>query len=59
MTSTNALSAPNNFQKTMFLLVGVVVPPLLLFVDVIVPILYSAKFMPASSFVVIFVGIEV
>jgi O-antigen/teichoic acid export membrane protein len=53
------LERANNFQKTMFLLVGVVVPPLLLFVDVIVPILYSAKFMPASSFVVIFVGIEV
>jgi PST family polysaccharide transporter len=49
----------NDYQKTLCLLVGVVLPPLLLFPDVVVRLLYSAEFAPAANFVFLFVLVEI
>jgi len=49
----------SDFQKTLCLLTAVVLPPLLLFPDIAVRLLYSADFVPAARFVFLFVLVEV
>jgi enterobacterial common antigen flippase len=49
----------NDYQKTLCLLIGVVLPPLLLFADVVVRLLYSAEFAAAAQFVFLFVLVEI
>jgi O-antigen/teichoic acid export membrane protein len=58
-TFAERIERANQFQKTLFLLVGVVVPPVVLLSGTVVRILYSAEFMPGAPFVVLFVGVEV
>jgi O-antigen/teichoic acid export membrane protein len=48
----------DNFQKTLFLLVGIVVPPLVLLSQIALVVLYSPRFAPAAPFVVVFVATE-
>ena len=47
------------FQKTFCILTGIVLPPLLLFPDVAVRLLYSPAFLPGARFVFIFVLVEI
>jgi O-antigen/teichoic acid export membrane protein len=49
----------NRYQLTLCLLGGVAVPPLLLFPDLVVHILYSSAFLPGAPFVVLFVLAEI
>jgi PST family polysaccharide transporter len=49
----------NEFQRTYGLLFAVVLPPLLLFADVALRILYAPAFLPGSAFVAFFVAAEV
>jgi antigen flippase len=49
----------NRFQITFCLLAGLAVPPLLLFPDVAVYLLYSSAFAPGAAFVMIFVLSEI
>jgi O-antigen/teichoic acid export membrane protein len=49
----------NNFQKTLFLLVGIVVPPLVLLSQLAIVVLYSPRFLPAAPYVVLFVTVEI
>ncbi|MEO8483476.1 MAG: hypothetical protein ABI634_14785 [Acidobacteriota bacterium] len=49
----------NEFQRVTALLFVLTLPPLLLFADVAVRILYSGKFVGASAFVALFVAAEV
>ncbi|MGH7592325.1 MAG: hypothetical protein ACRELE_00495 [Gemmatimonadales bacterium] len=49
----------NGFQRTTVLLFVIVLPPLLLFADVALRLLYSGRFVGASSFVALFVAAEV
>lgn len=49
----------DDFQKTLFMLVGVLVPPLILFSQLAVTVLYSRGFAPAAPYVVLFVGVEI
>ena len=49
----------NEYQKTLGFLIGVVVPPLLLFPDLAVRALYSSDFLPGAQFVFLFVLVEV
>jgi PST family polysaccharide transporter len=49
----------SDFQKTLCLLCGAVVPPLLLFPDLAVRLLYSSRFLPGARFVVLFVLVEI
>ncbi len=53
------LQRATEFQKTLFLFVGGVVPPLVLFSGLAIRILYSAEFTPGASFVALFVTVEV
>jgi O-antigen/teichoic acid export membrane protein len=48
-----------DYQKTLCFLIGVVLPPLLLFPDLAVRVLYSAEFLPGAQFVVLFVVAEI
>jgi O-antigen/teichoic acid export membrane protein len=48
----------DSFQKTLFLLVGIVVPPLVLLSQLALVVLYSPRFAPAAPFVVVFVTVE-
>jgi O-antigen/teichoic acid export membrane protein len=48
-----------NYQKTLCFLIGVVLPPLLLFPDLAVRVLYSAEFLPGAQFVFLFVVAEI
>jgi enterobacterial common antigen flippase len=49
----------DSYQITLCLLAGVAVPPLLLFPDLVVYLLYSSAFAPGAAFVLIFVLAEV
>jgi hypothetical protein len=49
----------NDYQKTLCLLVGLVLPPLLLFPDIAVRALYSAEFGAAAQVVFLFVLVEI
>ena len=49
----------NQYQITFCLLAGLFVPPLLLFPDLVVYLLYSSDFAPGATFVMLFVLIEV
>ncbi len=49
----------NEFQRTTVLLFVIALPPLLLFCDIAVRVLYSGRFIGAASFVALFVGAEV
>ena len=49
----------NNFQSIFCLLAGIAVPPLLLFPDIAVRLLYSASFLPAAAVLAVFVGGEI
>jgi O-antigen/teichoic acid export membrane protein len=49
----------DDFQKTLFMLVGVLVPPLILFSELVLILLYSRGFAPAAPYVVLFVGVEI
>lgn len=49
----------NDFQMLFCLLAGLAVPPLLLFPDLAVRVLYAPSFSPGAAFVLIFVGSEV
>jgi enterobacterial common antigen flippase len=49
----------SDFQKTLCLLTAVVLPPLLLFPDLAVRLLYSSEFLPGASFVFLFVLVEI
>ncbi len=49
----------NHFQLTFCLLAGLFVPPLLLFPDIVVQLLYSSAFLPGAAFVIVFVLAEV
>lgn len=53
------LERANEFQKTLFLLVGVVVPPVLLLAGIAIRLLYSTQFLPGARFVAFFVGVEI
>jgi len=48
-----------DFQKTLCFLTGVVLPPLLLFPDVAVRLLYSSQFLPGARSVFLFVLVEI
>lgn len=58
-TFEERLERANNFQKTLFLLVGIVVPPLVLMSQLAISVLYSPRFMPAAPFVALFVTVEI
>jgi O-antigen/teichoic acid export membrane protein len=49
----------NEFQKTLFFLVGIGVPPIIVLGETALVVLYSAKFAPAAPYVVWFVATEV
>ncbi len=49
----------NRFERTFCLLTGLAVPPILLFPDLAVRILFSSEFAPGSTFLLIFVMAEV
>jgi O-antigen/teichoic acid export membrane protein len=49
----------SDFQKTLCLLTGAVLPPLLLFPDIAVRLLYSSAFLPGARFVFLFVLVEI
>jgi O-antigen/teichoic acid export membrane protein len=49
----------NEFQKTLFFLVGIGVPPIIVLGETALIVLYSAKFAPAAPYVVWFVATEV
>jgi hypothetical protein len=49
----------SDFQKALCFLTGVVLPPLLLFPDVAVRLLYSSEFLPGARFVFLFVLVEI
>lgn len=49
----------NRFQITFCFLVGMVVPPVLLFPDLLVRLLYSSAFSPGARFAMVFVVTEV
>ena len=49
----------NNFQAMLCLIAGLVLPPLLLFPDLAIYILYSSAFSPGATFVVVFVLTEI
>jgi len=49
----------NEFQRTTVLLFVIALPPLLLFSDVALRVLYSGRFVAASSFVALFIAAEV
>lgn len=48
----------DNFETTLALIAGLAVPPLLLFPDLFVHLLYSAAFLPGAAFVALFVLAE-
>lgn len=49
----------SDFQKTLCFLTGIALPPLLLFPDLAVRLLYSAEFLPGAAFVFLFVLAEI
>ncbi len=49
----------NRFQTTFCFLAGVVVPPVLLFPELVVRLLYSSAFLPGAAFAMVFVVTEV
>ena len=49
----------NGFETTLCLIAGLVLPPLLLFPDLFVHLLYSSAFLPGAAFVMLFVLVEV
>ncbi len=49
----------DNFQMLFCLLAGLSLPPLLLFPDIAIRLLYASSFAPGAAFVLLFVGIEV
>jgi antigen flippase len=59
VTPTERLRWANAFQRSLALLLMGIVPPLVLFPDVAVRVLYSADFAPAATFVGLFVAGEV
>ncbi|MEO7103456.1 MAG: hypothetical protein ABI119_08960 [Gemmatimonadaceae bacterium] len=57
--STSRMIWANEFQRTTGLLFALTLPPLLLFSDVALRLLYASSFRAASAFVPLFVGAEV
>lgn len=49
----------NDFQKTLWFIIGILVPPLLLFPHLAVSVLYSTAFRPGATFVLWFVIAEI
>jgi enterobacterial common antigen flippase len=49
----------NEYQKTLCILIGIVLPPLLLFPGVAIQLLYSAEFGPGADYVFLFVLVEI
>ena len=49
----------NNFQTTFCLIAGIALPPLLLFPDIAIFLLYSSAFLPGATFVMVFVLTEI
>jgi O-antigen/teichoic acid export membrane protein len=49
----------NNFQTMFCLIAGLALPPLLLFPDIAIHVLYSSAFSPGAMFVMVFVGAEI
>lgn len=58
-TPEDRMRAAHTFQRAQCLLVGLLVPPLLLFPDVAVRLLYAEAFVPAGRWVALFVLVEV
>jgi enterobacterial common antigen flippase len=58
-TPASRLEWANEFQRTLCLISALAVPPLLLFPEVAVRLLYAASFMPGAHFVALFVIGEV
>lgn len=57
-TAQDRMRWANDFQRALCLLLGLVVPPLLLFPHLAVRLLYSPAFLPGAGFVAIFVIAE-
>lgn len=57
-TPRDRMNWANDFQKPLCFLLGLALPPLLLFPHVAVGLLYSKAFLPGASFVVVFVVAE-
>lgn len=58
-TPQDRMDWANRFQTTFCFLAAVVVPPILLFPDAVVRLLYSSAFLPAATFAMVFVMTEV
>jgi O-antigen/teichoic acid export membrane protein len=58
-TPADRMQWAENFQMLFCLLAGLAVPPLLLFPDLAIRLLYANAFAPGGAFVLLFVGTEV
>lgn len=58
-TPEDRMEWANRFQTTLCFLVGVVVPPILLFPAFFVRLLYSSAFLPGATFAMVFVMTEI